>query len=355
MKRSSLRLFACLMLLSGIADAQQALVRIYGQPGMEVGQAFLTHYAGRCYAILPTHVVAEAGIPAIVREGEAQLLGESIRTHDLGDDLSLAELSGAVTSDCGFSAATLSRSVTERLNASGLATIRSVNGDGTVAQIPVAVLDDDGQLFLRVQPTSELNQIRKGNSGSMLMASGVPVGILLSVDARFGVGKVMRLDQVLKRFDTLVAGGQGHAQAETTNVADLRINAWSAMAVDADHRAINLVSADGAAPWTASVGRWPVVLEFGFGGEKRAVSGVVLEAGGVEDTALLPAGIEIFISVTEDEPRWRSVTGGPVVFKDGSATFAFAPLWARDVRLNLTGSAGGEDRISIGRVRMLNE
>jgi hypothetical protein len=335
------------------ALAQQALVQVYGRPGQEVGQAYLTHYDGHCYAILPGHVVEEAGVPALMREGPARLLGESVRSHDLGDDLSIAEVSGAIENDCGYSAASLSRSVTQRLRASGIATIRSVNGDGTIAQIPVALMDDDGELFLRVQPTNEINQIRKGQSGSLLMAGDTPVGMLLSVDARFGVGKVMRLDGILDRFDEFVTAPAEAAGVDTMTASALRLTAWSALPVDAAHRPVNLADTGDAPPWAARSDSWPVELDFDFAGEKRVVTGVLLDTKGVADPGQLPGGVEILISVAEDTPRWRSITGERLEFDDGSETIRFAPLWARQLRLSFTGAANGGEVISLGRVRVL--
>lgn len=355
MIRHPVTVAAAMLVLVTPVPAQQALVQAYGRPGQEVGQAYLTHYDGRCYAILPGHVVDEAGMPALMREGPEGLLGESVRSHDLGDDLSVAEVSGAVESDCGYSATALSRSVSERLKASGIATIRSVNGDGTIAQIPVALMDDDGELFLRVQPTSEINQIRKGQSGSLLMAADTPVGMLLSVDTRFGVGKVMRLDEILDRFDEFVTAPAKRAASDAAASPSLRVTAWTAMPVDAEHRPANLVVAGDAPPWSAGSADWPVNLEFDFAGEKRIVTGVMLDGAGVADAGQLPGGVEVFVSVSEDAPRWRSITGEMLAFEDGAAVIRFAPLWARQIRLSFSGAANGGEVISLGRVRVLGE
>ena len=81
------------------ALADQALVRAYDQPELEVGQAYLTHYGGRCLALLPKHVSDESRVPAFLREGTTPMLGEATTVTDLGDDLAIAEVNGAITGE----------------------------------------------------------------------------------------------------------------------------------------------------------------------------------------------------------------------------------------------------------------
>ena len=220
-KMKRYELFGLLALLTFVqpALAQQALVRTYENAALEIGQGYLSHYGDRCVAILPTHVAKEAGqIAAFLREGSEALLGESVAISDLGDDVSVADLSGGITSDCGYSTLAVSRAVGSRIKANALASVRSVNGDGSIAQLSVTIIDDDGERFLRVQPTNDMNQLRKGQSGSLLMSGDTPIGMLLSVNARFGVGKVIRLDKMFEKVDRFVSGGSAIA-ASTRAVA----------------------------------------------------------------------------------------------------------------------------------------
>ena len=206
-RATTVAFFLC---LSGSAYAQQALVRSFENPNLEIGQAYLSHYGSRCIAVLPSHVVQESGeVAAFLREGQDGLLGESGTFANLGDDVSVADLAGGITGACGYSTMAVSRAVSSRIRANAIASVRSVNGDGSIAQLSVTIVDDDGHTFLRVQPTNDINQLRKGLSGSLLMSGDTPIGMLLSVNARFGVGKVIRFDKMFDKIDSFVAGSTG--------------------------------------------------------------------------------------------------------------------------------------------------
>ncbi len=367
---SSWRVAATLFLglcLSGTAFAQQALVRSFGNANMEIGQAYLAHYGSRCVAVLPTHVVAESGdIAAFLREGQDGLLGESTAIADLGDDVSIADIAGGITGDCGYSTMAVSRAVSSRIRANAIASVRSVNGDGSIAQLSVTIVDDDGHTFLRVQPTNDINQLRKGLSGSLLMSGDTPIGMLLSVDARFGVGKVIRLDRMFSKIDSFVAGNHSSAPVSASTsqpvtavpggalpVADGAITSWSAMPVDTQHRASNLVAGDDSPEWIAQADQWPVVIEMDVAGERVAISGVELDGTGITAIGTLPATVELMVSATETGQRWRSVAGGPVSFTDGIARIQFAPSWARQIRLVISVTADGGNTVALRRLRVI--
>lgn len=344
--------------LSVTAVAQQALVRSFENPNLEIGQAYLAHYGSRCIAILPTHVVEESGdVAAFLREGQDGLLGESSASADLGDDVSVADLAGGITGDCGFSTMAVSRAVGSRIQANAIASIRSVNGDGSIAQLSVTIVDDDGDTFLRVQPTNDLNQLRKGLSGSLLMSGDTPIGMLLSVNARFGVGKVIRFDRMFEKIDSFVAGTPGRASTRSvssqTAAATGSITSWSAMPVDAQHRASNLTASNGAPEWIAEVEQWPVVIEMDVPGDRVAIAGVELDGTGIVDTGTLPATVELMVSATETGRRWRSVAGGAVSYTDGIARITIAPSWARQVRLVISASADGGNTLTLRRLRVI--
>ena len=364
---STYRTIAALgLLVAGVpSQAQQALVRSYENPSLEIGQAYLSHYGPRCLAILPTHVVEEAGdVAAFLREGHDGLLGESTAFADLGDDVSVADVTGGVTSSCGYSTVAVSRDVGSRIRSNALGSIRSINGDGTVAQLSVTIIDDDGQRLLRVQPTNDLNQLRKGQSGSLLMSGDTPIGMLLSVDARFDVGTVIRLDAMFEKIDDFVrqenrSAAAGHERTAPASAAaavatsDGAITSWSALPVDAAHRAANLVAAGSEPEWQAAVDQWPVAIELDLPGDRVAIAGFELDATGIIDTGLLPATVEIMVSSTEDGRRWRSAWGGGLIFVDGVATIQVAPSWARHVRLVISNAANGGDRVALRRFRAI--
>lgn len=355
-----------LALLCGSAAAQQALVRSLEQQLAEIGQAYLTHTTDRCLAVLPTHVLAEAGeVAALLAEGQPPLLGESGRAVDLGDDVSVAVLHGALTADCGYSTLAVGRAVASRVSANAIASLRSLNPDGTVAQTSVTIVDDDGVAYLRIQPTNDFNQLRKGQSGSLLMAGATPIGMLLSVDARFGIGKVIRFDALFDKVDGFVAvdrapsdaspapgtAGGGDAPPPAAAAAG-EIIAWSAMPLDAAHRASNLLAAEPTVPpWMAVIDTLPVTLELNLGG-RVALEGIDLYSQGVDDAAMLPASVELLVSGVAEGRRWRSVYGGPIRFHEGVAEIRFAPGWVRQVKLVVSGVGGGGRTVALGRLRV---
>lgn len=353
--------------LPATALAQQALVRSFENANLEIGQAYLSHYGARCVAVLPTHVVEESGdVAAFLREGQDGLLGESNAFADLGDDVSVADLTGGITGNCGYSSLAVSRGVASRVRANAIASIRSVNGDGSIAQLSVTIVDDDGHTFLRVQPTNDVNQLRKGLSGSLLMSGDTPIGMLLSVNARFGVGKVIRFDKMFDKIDAFFAGTSetraagAPASRSTTTVtnespaeASGAITSWSAMPIDAQHRASNLVASDDAPEWIAEIDTWPVVIEMDVPGGRVAIAGVELDGVGIADTGTLPATVELMVSATESGRRWRSVSGGAVNYTDGVAKIQIAPSWARQIRLVISATDSGGSTVALRRLRVV--
>ncbi|WP_200251269.1 discoidin domain-containing protein [Thiococcus pfennigii] len=298
---------------------------------------------------------------ALLGEGRTPLLGEAAGYTDLGDDIAIADVAGGLRQDCGYSIVAISRAVNTHIRANAIAGIRSVNADGSIAQLSVAIIDDDGGEFLRVQPTHATNQLVKGQSGSLLLAGDTPIGMLLSVDSRFGVGKVIRLDRLLEKVERRLgdsaplapAAAVRGATAPVAADAGAAITGWSALPVDATHRAANLVASDDAPPWIADVDAWPVEIELELLGGRTTITGIELDGRGIEDPGVLPAVVEIMISATGEGRRWRSVAGGPIAFEDGVARVSIAPSWARHVRLTISAPADGGRRVGLGRLRVI--
>ena len=339
------------------SHAQQAVVLSPDAAALEVGQAFLAHHAGDCLAILPQHVVAEAGRPALRREGGAGLLGETRASADLGEDIAVARIDGGIATDCGVGALAVRRELGRLLQQGRLASLRSINGDGTVAQLAVTIVDDDDAGLLRVQPTHPDNPIRKGLSGSLLMIDGVAAGMLLSVHARSGIGTVMRMDALMARVDAHLFAAPPAVPSATAGGArppgqPARVVAWSSLPHSEAERAANLVAEDEAPAWRSAVERWPASIDLQLGDTPVVLDRLRLEARGVADPAELPARVEVFINVSGEARAWRALTATALRFDDGRAGIAFAPVRARLLRLSFSGTAGGGHVISLGRVRL---
>lgn len=344
------------------ATAQQAVVTTQDAAALEIGQAFLAHNGQQCYAIMPTHVVREAERPALLREGSPVLLGETHGASDLGDDIGIAMVSGGITAECGVGALTIRRSISPLLQQGRLATLRSINGDGTVAQLSVTIVDDDGRGLLRVQPTHPDNPIRKGLSGSLLMIDGVSTGMLLSVHAKSGIGTVARIDALMSKVDAYLmnrasltlsnstALGKSPVKKTVSTGLKLQVLAWSALPLDDSRRAVNLTANDDAPPWASKPTRWPVSIDLKAGEDVVVVTGLELDGRGVTNSGTLPAQIEVSMNLSGDARGWRVVTSETVSYRDGIAHISIAPTRSRLIRLSFGSTANGGQVISLRRV-----
>lgn len=358
--------FIASLLLPFSTAAQQAVVTTQDSAALEIGQALLAHYGGQCFAIMPTHVVRETKQPALRREGMPALLGESIDAFDLGDDVGIVGVAGAISAECGSGALTIQRSIERLLQQGRLGTLRSVNGDGTVAQLAVAIIDDDGRGLLRVQPTHQDNPIRKGLSGSLLMIDGVAIGMLLSVNARSGVGTVVRIDALMSKVDAHLMKQSDskprppkpvstpstptrHASAPGPG---LRVLAWNALPIDETRRTANLTAEDDAPAWASQPTNWPVTIDLQAGDGLVTVSGVLLDGRKVATPGQLPAWVEVFINPSGEPGAWRLLTSTAVTYRDGVGQVDLAPVRTRLLRLSFGATINGGRTISLGRVAL---
>ncbi|MES1924494.1 hypothetical protein [Salinisphaera sp. T31B1] len=345
------------------AAADQAVVRKPGEVPLEVGQALVGHRGDHCVALLPTHVVDEASVPSLRYVGAGQAtLGDLVDIRDLGGDLSMGTVLGGITRNCGHSLDSFSRAVDQKLSESTQGTLRFVNGDGSLGFEPVVWLDDDRQQFIRIRPASARGVLRKGMSGSLLMtADNTPIGMLLSVSTRSGVGTVMRIDRLLERGEQALSDDRSAAQLDKSATASPRgpesspmtLAAWTAPAASSVNRAANLLSADPATPpWITSKLDGPVLLDFEVA-PGTAITGIVLDAKGV-DPSLRPVAAEIVLGNDAQFRYARSVWGGDLVYSESSrrSAIALAPTRARIIRIKLYPS--GSKRLSLRRIRLMD-
>jgi hypothetical protein len=355
----------CLLALP--VAAQQAVVRSYDAPELEVGQAWLMHSAERCLALLPLHVAAETALPALLREGSPALRGEATDVIDLGDDAAVATMTGNITKRCGAAVGSISRNLDRLLRSNGLGTLRTVNGDGTLARLAVTIVDDDGRDYLRVLPTNDREQIRKGQSGSLLIVDDRTAGMLLSVHASTGVGTVMRTDTLLAKLDahlrnrTLPMAGTGDASQQSGSDAEApsagagpwHVTGWNADPIGSDHAASVLTAAGTKGFWAAQVDRWPVALELGGPTEVRIVRGIEFVANGEIAPTQRPARVQVLSSVGIDRVAWRVARSGTLTYIDGTASLVFPPVRARALRIEVYRSEATSDEVALARLIVL--
>ena len=364
-------IFCVAALTSSAAHAQQAVVRSLDTPDLEIGQAWLMRSGSQCVAVLPQHVVAEARHPSLLREGNAGLRGDAVTMTDLGDDAAFATMNGNITRECGFSIGSISRNIERHLRDGGMGTLRSINGDGTVGRLPVTVVDDDGSQLLRVMPTVEHQGIHKGLSGSLLYVNEQPVGMLLSVHARSGVGTVLRTDVLLAKVEQALrstsidaaaskptvpamTSSSGGTATSSTSSNPWQIVSWNVDASDSSSLAGNLTAAVGITEngWRAAVARWPVVLDLGGVDSVRIVQGLRFIAGS-SAAAELPAKIQILTTASADNTAWRSVSSDTLQFVQGVAEIKFLPVRARQLRVEIYGAQQSTNRVALTRMLVL--
>jgi hypothetical protein len=360
------------------AVAQQAVVRSYDAPDLEVGQAWLMRSGEQCLAVLPAHVVQETSIPSLLREGSRALRGEATEILDLGSDIAIARMNGGIVDDCGFALGSIRRNPDRALRDTGLGTIRSVNGDGTLARLAVTVIDDDGNDYLRILPTAAGDAIRKGLSGSLLVINDQTVGMLLSVTAKSGVGTVMRTDALLAKVEGHVRGtaalrSKGGSEASPSDnhwprltgpkgtspetmvdqVGAWRVTSWSADPVGSAHLASRLTEAGVDGFWEVRVDRWPVAIELAGPPEVQIVRGLAFIAGSPVDPTLRPSRVQVLASVSSDRVSWRVAGSATLDYDAGSARVEFPPVRARKLRIEIYPPATSTDRVALSRLRVL--
>jgi hypothetical protein len=128
--------------------------------------------------------------------------------------------------------------------------------------------------------------------------------------------------------------------------------AWSSLPLDDNRRAANLTASDDALPWASQPSHWPVSLDLQAGDGVVVVSSVVLDGRGVADAGQLPAQVEVYINLSGEPRGWRSVTSEKLTYKAGVSQVRFAPLRARLVRLNFSGTVDGGKVIALRRVEL---
>lgn len=337
--------------------ARQAVV-IKQDSNLETGQAFLAHHAGRCYAIMPAHVATEhLGRLDIRLEGIPALFGATAANIDLGDDAAIALVSGIAISECGIAASTVAQAVDEHVRKAGLATLRTVNGDGTIANMPVALVDNDGSLLLRVQPTHNQHQIRKGLSGSQLIMHGQMIGMLLSVNTRSGLGTVLRQDALMGKMNGYLLGPARMSEAEVAPAGGLTVKAWNSLPSPPESHATNLTLAESdERMWRTVPERWPASVDFSHADGSSVWSGIALVARGIPVDER-PSRAEVLLQLGSQSTTWRSVLSVKLNYLDDLALVPFAPSRGGALRLRLWGPEGKDvaagAAVSLKRIQLL--
>jgi len=356
-------LWATMLLLTSsvtLANNLEKNTSVFIDAGGEFGQALLVKHGGACYAIVPTHVVADGSFVTVSGRGLNAPIGDVLSASNMGYDLSVAPIDGEISISCGPLLDSIDRNVDDRLKGSQTAQINMINPDGTVSRIPV-VITDQTITILRVKPLNLEDTLMKGMSGSYVTVNNKPLGLLLSVDSASGEGAVIRIDRILETVQPYfsavaprmnMVASKGDNLGSQQNLAE-KITKWTVKPIDERHRAINLLAnEDDIAPWKARKNSSKIQLIIQLKGNKpQVINKVILSGLGLENDKSLARQIEILIDPIGDN-RWKSVQAVTVPQNGGIVTASFSDRRAKKVMLYIYNNWGDRQDIGLGRVHI---
>lgn len=348
---------ALLTLLLGYGSqtlAQDQNHSVYVDAGAEVGQALLVKSSGACYAIVPTHVVADGSFITVAGKGINPPIGDGGNSTDLGRDISVMPVDGEISLHCGPLFNTIDGNIQARLKEHSRALINIVNPDGTLSRMPV-IITDQSLTELKVTPQSKDSAFMKGMSGSYVTISDKPLGILLSVNAETGEGNIIRMDRVLETISPYFSNNT----TLTTPIVDAssqeriaaKVVKWTAHPIDEHHRAANLLSSsDTKKPWLAKKTnkQEKIVIELTEKTDQK-VNFISLSGRGLENNKSLARQVELLIDATGNG-RWKSIKAVTVPQDGSTVTAQFPARQAKKIMLKLYDNWGDNTLIGLGSV-----
>lgn len=320
----------------------------------EMGQAILLNRLEVCYAIAPTHVVHEGYYAALVGARSSAPKGEADEGVSFGYDLTLMRVQGGIEKYCTESYRRVP-SQNEIISNATTGHILTAGSMGSMTRQHVSIIDT-GLLYLYVSPINQEQPFMKGMSGSLLEIDGNPAGMLMSVDAETGNGKVLRYDRLMETIAPffgavtdetvgLLKKVNNEPKRDSINLAK-EILSWSVPSLDANSRAQNLLDQGTDAIWYGKLGDYPVEIDVLLSEEKPVVlNQVELIVGNLRPANRAPRDIEILVSSQEGN-RWMPVISSTVFKSDNKKVLTFAPVRAKRLKLRIYSNWG--DPIAIG-------
>lgn len=188
-----LRSLLMLLLLAGTArGADVAMVED------ELGQALLFNNRGLCYAVLPNHVSTTKDRIALFAPSPKTVGTAEIFWRDPQNDIALAYVEGALSTECSVEFNTLSPDLSDVLLKTEDGLIKSVHFDGAFFdRIGATLIDVDGTFVtVKLSDAGIDAEVIQGLSGAVLSVSGVLSGI--AIDAQdTGEARFLRIDRIL--------------------------------------------------------------------------------------------------------------------------------------------------------------
>lgn len=356
--RSPLRAALCVFFLSasGVGMAQgpaQAYIS-----ADEHGQALLLRRLGACYAVTAAHVMGNGLFATLVAASPSAPQGDADLLQAFGYDLALLRATGAVTDSCG-GALTDAPLLDSVLAKASTAVVSSVNGDGSLTRRNVTI-NDVGLVHVRLRPRGEADQLFKGLSGSLVLSSEQPIGILMSVDPETGEGTALRYDRAIETLRPFFSAPgttvKAPADSDRSSIATRaglagEVISWSSPSIDVAYRAAHLIDAsDTPTVWLARAENFPVEVVIALRGDKaHAIDAVRIVGKGVDPAERLPKDFEVLVN---GGSGWISVGSGTYFKNDGDQLVRFAPVRARQIMLRLYSNWGAPDAVGLSGIEV---
>ena len=323
----------------------------------EVGQGFLIKRLNNCYLVSPEHVIGGAFFSSIKTGTKRRLLGEAEKIQTFGYDLSLSSVTGAANTKCITSINSFN-GIDSLLNQTTAVSVSSVNSDGSKSLTP-ANLIEVGIVYLNIQPKDNEMQFYKGLSGSLVYSGDKPLGILQSIDADTGIGKVLRIDRLIETISPFFSSGfsthpqnnkiGNDTQAKKKIISiPYQLTQWSHKALSVSERISNLSDGDINTNWTVQPnGQISFSLSFE---EMTVINGLTFTAGNV-DKAMLPKHFEILSNRRKKGNRgWISVYSGTWLNSRSILDITMPPIKAKRLKVVFYSNWGNTSALSFSEL-----
>lgn len=352
----------CFAILALAADA--AADQAHVTAGAEVGQAVLFHDGGTCFALTPQHVIdAGNGFGSLFLREEVLLDGWAERTLDLGHDLSLLTVDGAVTRACGTPLVPHGDAMAAVLAAGGKMKMRVIlaSGETLFRDVELVFQSKDKITFREVQDSRQAPwSVQPGDSGALLMIGEVPVGIVQTQGAADGLPSAIPWPYAVYLADwrSRAVVEQPEPPPPALPASNARVERSTARPLGPGLVAENLtLPRDVGGEWHAMPVEWPVEIVLALQGEAvgRVSALTFLRAPGAPEAH--PREVEVFLSRdAEGERSWQSFANAVLSKEHEAQTIDLGlPRRARRVRVLIHSGWGADGTISLGRIEINGE
>lgn len=361
MRRAGLAVMAvhlgALPVLAPAAWADQAHVTA----GAEVGQAVLFLDGGTCFGLTPQHVI-DAGNgfgnlflrDGVLKDGWAQ------RTMDLGHDLSLLTIDGAVTDACSAPLVPHDEAMALVLAAGGKLKMRIVlaSGETIFRDVELVFQSKDKLTFREIQDARQPPwSVQPGDSGALLMIGDVPVGIVQTQGAADSLPTAIPWPYAVYLADWRSKGAVAPPEpaASVAATAAVAVERTTARPLAPDQAAeVLTLPREAGGEWHASPVEWPVEVVLALTGEDvgRVSALTFVRAAGAPEAH--PREVEVFLTRdAEGEGSWQSFANA-VLSKDIEVqTVDFGvPRLARRIRILIHSGWSADGTVSLGRIEV---